>query len=245
MKENPQFMSFVQHLGEFRRCLIHSVTGLMVGTAATLYFSKQLLQILLDPLIRVLPPESYLQGVGVFELSIIYLKTAVLFGLFLALPYIAYQIWRFISPGLYQKEKRMILFVALFSALFFVGGALFGYFFVFPTGFKFAVGTYLESPIRFQPKLTDYFSLSASLLIAFGVAFELPVLILLLARMGLIKYRHLHRFRKYAIILSFVIGGILTPGPDILSQFLMAIPLILLYELGGLAAFVFGKRERV
>ncbi len=243
MKENPHLLHLAQHLAELRRCLIHSVIALFIGTCLTLYFSKDLFSILIHPLEVALPHNSHFIATSPFESYMVYFKTAFLAGALLVAPYIFYQVWRFISPGLYKKEQRGILWLAIFSAFFFVGGAVFGYFVVFPTGFKFVVEVLQNTPIVFMPRIDDYFSFSSKFLLAFGLTFELPLLILLLARMGFIDYSHIHKFRKYAVILIFVAAGILTPGPDILSQVLMAAPLILLYELGGLAAHLFGKKK--
>lgn len=243
MKENTHLLHLTQHLKELRRCLIHSVVALLIGTGLTLYYSKELFSILIHPLELALPKNSHFIATSPFESYMVYLKTAFLAGALLAAPYIFYQFWRFISPGLYTKEKKGLVYLAIFSAVFFVGGALFGYFVVFPTGFKFVVEVLQGTPIVFMPRIDDYFSFSSKFLLAFGITFELPLLILLLSRMGFIDYSHIHRFRKYAIILIFVAAGILTPGPDILSQVLMAAPLILLYELGGLAAHLFGKKK--
>lgn len=243
MKENPHLLHLAQHLKELRRTLIHSVLALLLGTALTLYYSKKLFAILIQPLASALPQGSHFIATTPFESYLVYFKTALLTGAFLVAPYIFYQLWRFISPGLYKKEKAGLVWLAIFSAFFFVGGALFGYFVVFPTGFKFVVEIFNNTPILFMPKMEDYFSFSSKFLIAFGLTFELPLMILMLSRMGLIDYSHIHRFRKYAIILIFISAGILTPGPDILSQILMAAPLIVLYELGGLAAYLFGKKK--
>ncbi len=240
--QNPHLMSFVQHLGELRRVLMHAAGAFAVGTLLSLYFSKQLFDLLTRPLMQVLPPTSHFITTTPFESYRVYLKTAGLTGFLLAAPYIAYQVWRFFSPGLYQKEKRLILWIGVFSGVFFVVGAIFGYFVVFPTGFRFVVEILKDTPIVFMPKMNDYFSFSSMFLLAFGITFELPVIIFLMARLGLIGYSHIRRFRKYAIILIFMIGGVLTPGPDILSQLLMAIPLMILYELGGLGAYLFGKK---
>lgn len=236
-------MGLMSHLGALRKCLIRSFIALAIGMAGTLYFSKELFNLLIAPLQKVLPKESKFIATSPFESYMVYLKTAAFAGLLIAAPYIALEIWRFISPGLFKNEKRLIQAVAISSAVFFVAGGLFGYFFVFPTGFRFIVEILEDTPVIFMPRMSDYFSFSAKLLLAFGVVFELPILIFLLARVGLIQYSHIRKFRKYAIVLIFVIAGVLTPGPDILSQFMMAGPLILFYELGGLAARLFGKKK--
>jgi sec-independent protein translocase protein TatC len=241
MNENQALLSFLGHLRELRRCLIRSSIALAIGISITLYFSKELFSILTHPLEKALPQGSHFIATTPFESYMVYLKTSALAGFLLATPYLAIEVWRFISPGLYKNEKRMIVPIAILSALFFVGGALFGYFVVFPTGFKFVVDILNDTPILFMPKMEDYFSFSAKFLLAFGVTFELPILILVLARLGLVQYRHLHKFRKFAVIIIFIVAGVLTPGPDVLSQFLMAMPLLVLYELGGLAAYLFGR----
>ncbi len=233
----------LHHLADLRKTLIRTAISLFIGTAITLYFSKDLFHFLTLPLEKVLPQDSRFIATTPFESYLVYLKTAFLAGLLLSAPVIFYEIWRFISPALHQKEKKYILPLALLSAFFFVGGGLFGYFIVFPTGFKFVIQVLQDTPVLFMPKISDYFTFSSMFLLAFGITFELPIFILLLGRLGLIQYKHLHKFRKFAVILIFVVAGVLTPGPDILSQFLMALPLLVLYELGGLFIFLFGKKR--
>ncbi len=242
MKENPQLMNLATHLTELRRCLVHSLIAVVIGMALTLYFSKELFKILTRPLEQILPQQSHFIATTPFESYMVYLKTSALAGFLLVSPYIALQIWKFISPGLYKNEKKTILPFALLSGFFFAGGALFGYFFVFPTGFKFIVNILNDTSIIFMPKMEDYFSFSTKFLLAFGITFELPILILLLSRIGLVQYHHLHKFRKFAIVIILILSGILTPGPDIFSQLMMAIPLMMLYELGGVFAYFFGKK---
>ncbi|MBF0491493.1 MAG: twin-arginine translocase subunit TatC [Deltaproteobacteria bacterium] len=234
----------VQHLAELRKTLMRAAVSILIGTSITLYFSKELFHFLTLPLEKVLPQNSHFIATTPFESYMVYLKTAFLAGVLLSAPVLFFEIWRFISPALHKHEKKFIIPLALLSAFFFVGGALFGYFVVFPTGFQFVVDILQDTPVLFMPKISDYFSFSSMFLLAFGLTFELPIFILLLGRIGLIQYRHLHKFRKYAVILIFLIAGILTPGPDILSQFMMAVPLLILYELGGLFIFLFGKKKK-
>ena len=173
---------------------------------------------------------------------ITYIKTAFITGILLAAPVIFYQMWMFIAPGLYQHEKQYVIPFVVFSTLLFVGGSLFGYFIVFPFGFKFFLG-YANQYIRALPSVTQYFSFSSKLLLAFGVIFELPVVIFFLARIGLVSVDFLRKNRKYAILLTFVVGAILTP-PDVITQFMMAVPLILLYEIGILIARIAEKKAK-
>ena len=155
---------------------------------------------------------------------------------------IFYQIWRFVAPGLYQHEKRVILPFTLFSSLFFFGGAAFGYFVVFPPAFKFLLG-YSNDFLSPMPTVKEYFSLCLHLLIAFGAIFELPIFMVLLAKMGIVSVSFLNRNRKYAILLAFVIAAILTPTPDVINQCLMAFPLMALYEVSIVAVWLLGRKR--
>jgi len=160
----------------------------------------------------------------------------------LASPVIFYQIWRFVAPGLYGHEKKVLLPFSLLSAVCFLGGAAFGYFVVFPPAFRFLVGysTDFLSPV---PAVGEYFSLALRLLIAFGVVFELPIFMVLLAKIGVVDVSFLNRHRKYAILISFVIAAIVTPTPDIVNQMLMGVPLMVLYEISIAAVWLFGRKR--
>ncbi|GAB7024368.1 twin-arginine translocase subunit TatC [Salidesulfovibrio brasiliensis] len=171
-----------------------------------------------------------------------HIKIAIVAGIFLMSPYLFAQIWGFIAPGLYSHERKYVIPMAVISAMFFVGGGMFGYFVVFPFGFDF-FASFANSEIAFTPKLNEYLSFCLKLLFAFGIVFELPLFILFLARMGLVTSRGLRKKQKYAVLLSFVAASILTP-PDPFTQCLMAGPLILLYELGIWVAYIFGKNEK-
>ena len=162
-------------------------------------------------------------------------------GVLLASPVIFSQIWRFIAPGLYHHEKRILFPFTLLSTLCFLGGALFGYFIVFPPAFKFLAG-YSNEYLTSLPSVSEYFSLALWLLIAFGFIFELPVFMVLLAKLGLITANFLNKNRKYAILINFILAAILTPTPDVVNQLLMAIPLIILYEISVVAVWIFGNK---
>jgi sec-independent protein translocase protein TatC len=154
---------------------------------------------------------------------------------------IFFQIWRFIAPGLYQHEKRVLLPFTLISTLCFLGGAAFGYFVVFPPAFRFLIG-YASDILDPMPGVSEYFSLALRLLLAFGAVFELPVLMVFLAKVGIVNAQFLRKHRKYAILAAFVIAAILTPTPDVVNQFFMAGPLILLYEVSIYAVRLFASR---
>lgn len=162
-------------------------------------------------------------------------------GILLASPVIFWQLWAFVAPGLYQHEKRVIIPFTLLSSVCFLGGAAFGYYVVFPPAFRFLMG-YTTDFLSALPTVKEYFALSLRLLIAFGVVFELPVFMVLLAKLGIVDRPFLNRNRKYAFLLSFVIAAILTPTPDVVNQLLMAVPLVILYEISIVAVWIFGAR---
>jgi len=154
---------------------------------------------------------------------------------------IFYQIWRFIAPGLYRHERRLVLPFTVISTVFFISGTAFGYFIVFPPAFKFLVG-YNNEFLTSLPAISEYFSLALRLLIAFGIIFEMPVMMVFLAKAGLVSVSFLNKHRKYAILLNFIIAAVLTPTPDIVNQMMMGIPLLVLYEVSVLAVWFFGRK---
>jgi sec-independent protein translocase protein TatC len=160
----------------------------------------------------------------------------------LASPVILWQIWKFVAPGLYKHEKRLLLPFTLLSSLCFLGGAAFGYFVVFPPAFRFLLG-YSADFLSPMPAVKEYFSLSLRLLIAFGVIFELPVLMVFLAKIGVVDVAFLNKNRKYAILINFIIAAVLTPTPDIVNQMLMGVPLLVLYEVSVIAVWLFGRKK--
>ena len=161
-------------------------------------------------------------------------------GVFLSTPVLFVQIWRFVAPGLYAHEKKLVLPFGLLSGFCFLGGAVFGYVVVFPPAFRFLVG-YASEFLSPMPSVSEYFSLTLWLLFAFGVIFEMPVLMVLLAKLGIVDAPFLRKQRKYAFLLSFVVSAILTPTPDVVNQMLMGGPMVVLYEVGILAVWLFVK----
>jgi sec-independent protein translocase protein TatC len=234
-------LPFTAHLEELRRRLIICFIAVGIGFVISYVFSKRLFEILMQPLVAAMPPQEKLIYTGLPEAFFTYLKVAFLAGLLLAVPVIMHQLWMFIAPGLYDREKRLFLPIVLLSSLFFLGGALFGYFVVFPFGFEFFMG-FASDYVKPLPSMKEYLSFSAKLLFAFGVVFELPLFITFLAKLGIVSVAFLKAKRKYAILLFFVFAAILTP-PDVITQVLMAVPLILLYEVSILGARVFGKKD--
>jgi sec-independent protein translocase protein TatC len=167
---------------------------------------------------------------------------ALVCGVLLASPVIFYQFWKFVAPGLYAHENKVLLPFRVLSCICFLGGAAFGYFVVFPPAFRFLVG-YTTDYLSPMPAVAEYFSLALRLLIAFGVVFELPIFMVLLAKMGVVDVGFLNRYRKYAILISFVIAAIVTPTPDIVNQMLMGVPLLVLYEISIGAVWLFGRKR--
>jgi sec-independent protein translocase protein TatC len=233
-------LPFTGHLEELRRRLIICFIAVGIGFAGCYLFKERLFAILMDPLVRVMKPGQNLIFTGLAEAFFTYLKVSFLAGLMAAFPVIIYQFWLFVAPGLYDKEKRLMIPIVFLSSVFFVGGALFGYFLVFPFGFKFFLG-FATDIIRPLPSMKEYLSFSSKLLIAFGLVFELPLIITFLAKLGIVSVAFLKRNRKYALILFFAGAAILTP-PDVVTQVMMALPLMLLYEISIVGARIFGKR---
>ncbi len=228
-KMNPdEKQPFLSHLEELRKRLISCAIAAAAGFVICYIFAERLFQFLVLPLKSQLPSGDKLIFTSLPEMFITYLKTAFIAGLLLVSPFIFYQIWMFISPGLYQHERRFVVPFVVFSSILFVGGALFGYFVVFPFGFKFFLGFASES-IQALPSVKQYFSFAIKLLFAFGVVFEMPVVMFFLTKVGIVNPTMLKEKRKYAILLVFIAAAILTP-PDVITQLMMAGPLLFLYE---------------
>jgi sec-independent protein translocase protein TatC len=222
-------MPFTSHLEELRSRLIRIFTVIAVLFVGCYFFKEWFFHILTAPLENILPDKGAMIFTSLPEAFFTYLKVAFFAAVFLASPYILYQIWKFISPGLYEREKRYVAPFVIFSTIFFLGGALFAYYVVFPFGFRFflAFGTDFIRPML---SVREFLSFSMKVLLAFGVVFELPIFMFFLAKIGLVNSRMLVKNRKYAILLAFIVAAILTP-PDAVTQVLMAIPLLILYEI--------------
>jgi sec-independent protein translocase protein TatC len=240
--ENEEKQPFLSHLEELRKRLISCSVAVGIGFVISYIFSERLFQILIMPLKVSLPEGDRLIFTNLPEMFFAYLKTAFIAGILLVSPYIFYQLWMFIAPGLYQNEKKYVIPFVLFSTILFVGGGLFGYFIVFPLGFRFFLG-FANEYVQALPSVKQYFSFSVKLLFAFGIVFELPVVIFFLSKTGLVTVDFLRQKRKYAILLTFVIAAIITP-PDVITQCMMAGPLIILYEIGIIIARI-GARKKV
>ena len=244
MSDQEERSPFTEHLGELRDRLIHSFIAVGVGFVAAYFFKEQLFEILTAPLVTAMAKSGNAKLIftGLPEAFFTYLKVALLAGIILATPVLFYEFWMFVSPGLYREEKKYILPIIILSLIFFIAGASFGYFIVFPYGFQFFLGFTTET-IQAMPSMKEYLSFASKMLLAFGFVFELPLVLTFLSRMGLVTPAFLKKNRKYALLLFFVGAAIITP-PDVVTQVMMAMPLILLYEIGILGAKIFGKASK-
>ncbi len=230
------------HLQELRTRLIASFIAIGIGFVVCYTFSQTLFNILAKPLFKILPQGGSLIFTSVAEAFFTYMKVAFIGGLILASPFVLYQIWAFVAPGLYRHEKRYVIPLLLGGSFFFLLGILFGYFIALPIGFKFLL-SYAADLIKPMPSMKEYLSFSIKFLLAFGLVFEFPVILVILARIGIIDAKMMARQRKYAILLIFIFAAVITP-PDLISQVIMAVPLMGLYELSILLAKVFGKKTK-
>ena len=233
---------FLGHLEELRKRLVICAIAVGIGFIISYVFAKQLFSYLVLPLTKVLPDDSRLIFTNLPEMFIAYIKVALVAGIILAIPIIFYQLWMFLAPALFRKEKRYIIPFVLFSSILFAAGALFGYLVVFPYGFKFFV-SFATEDIQALPSVKQYFSFAIRLLLAFGLVFEMPVVVLFLTKIGLITPDSMKKFRKFAILCSFILSAILTP-PDVATQLMMALPIIILYEISiFLSKAIYRKKE--
>ncbi len=241
MADSAEKQPFLSHLEELRKRLVVCAIGVGAGFVIAYIFAERLFQLLVAPLKAVMPEGDQLIFTNLPEMFFAYIKVAFIAGIMAASPLIFYQLWMFIAPGLYRKEKKMAIPFVISSTILFVGGALFGYFVVFPFGFKFFIG-FSNEYVKALPSVKQYFSFSMKLLFAFGAVFELPVIIFFLSKMGIVTPQFLRQKRKYAILLTFALAAILTP-PDVITQCMMAGPLIVLYEIGILVSRIAQKKK--
>ncbi len=222
-------MPLTGHLLELRTRLVRILIVVGIGFAGCYFFRDFFFRIITKPLADAMPKHSHMIFTGLPEAFFIYMKIAFFASLFLTSPYTLYQVWKFISPGLYRQEKKYVVPFVISSSLLFIGGVLFGYYIALPPAFSFFLEfstDFLKPMISFR----EYLDLSLKFLLAFGLSFEMPVFIFFMTKVGIVNSRMLSRQRRYAILVIFIAAAVLTPSPDALSQILMAIPLLFLYE---------------
>ncbi len=235
---------FVSHLVELRDRLVRAAiaVGVCFGVLALWPGPAGLYDLLAAPLVAHLPKGSTLIATSVISPFMVPIKITLMAAFLLALPVVLYQVWAFVAPGLYTHEKKLVMPLVISSTLLFFLGVAFCYFFVFGQVFKFIQG-FAPKSITAAPDIEAYLSFVLTMFIAFGASFEVPVVVVVLARMGLVSIDKLKAFRSYFIVLAFIIAAVLTP-PDVVSQLALAIPMVLLYEVGIWAAKVFIKHTQ-
>jgi len=222
--QNERVMPFLDHLEELRQRLLWCILSVVLLSLGSYFFSKQIMQILLRPyphdktLIFLKPTEGFL----------VYIKISVFVGIILSLPVIFYQLWQFVAPGLYKKERKYVPMIVFFSTFFFLSGAFFCYFLIIPFGLNFLLG-FTTDQLEPTIQITEYLKFVTLLIMVFGIIFELPLLSYFLTKMDLITPEFLRTKRRYGIVTIFIVAAILTP-PDVITQLFLAGPLIILYE---------------
>ncbi|MCD2517938.1 twin-arginine translocase subunit TatC [Massilia sp. G4R7] len=236
--------TFISHLVELRDRLVKASIGIAIACAALFIWPgpSHVYDLLAAPMIASLPAGAKMIATGVVSPFLVPMKVTLLLAFILALPWVFYQLWAFVAPGLYAHEKRLVLPLVISSSLLFIGGVAFCYFFVFGRVFHF-VGEFAPASIAVTPDIENYLDFVMSMCLAFGAAFEVPVVVIILVRMGIVSIEKLRSIRSYVIVGAFVIAAIVTP-PDVVSQLALAIPMCLLYELGLLLAPMFARMTR-
>ena len=236
--------TFISHLIELRNRLVKASVGIAILTAALMLWPgpAQIYDFIARPMIDSLPAGSKMIATGVIAPFLVPMKVTLVIAFILALPWVFYQMWAFIAPGLYQHEKKLVLPLVVSSSLLFMGGVAFCYFLVFGRVFKF-IGDFAPSSIAVMPDIENYLDFVMSMCLAFGATFEVPVVVVILVRMGIVSVAKLKEMRPYTIVGAFVIAAIVTP-PDVVSQLALALPMCLLFELGIMVAPVFVKHTQ-
>jgi len=235
--DNAAQETFLSHLIELRTRLMRSLIAVVIVLFVLFPFAKDIYALLAQPLLGVLPQGASMIATDVTGTFLVPLKVTLMAAFLIALPYVLWQAWAFVAPGLYQHEKRLALPVIVSSVVFFAVGMAFAYFFVFPVAFGF-FASYTPAGVQMMTDIDKYLSFVLTMFLAFGLTFETPVVVIVLVRMGVVSLEKLRAARSYVIVGAFVIAAIFTP-PDVVSQFMLAMPLWLLYELGlFLARFV-------
>lgn len=234
-------MTFLEHLEDLRKRIFYSFLALIIAVIPAWFFHKDIYNILARPVTQYLPEGDKLAFIKLTEPFMLYIKVSLLTAILFTSPFLFLQFWYFVAPGLYRKEKKYVIPFVLFSSFFFILGALFGYFIVFPWACRFFLGMGAD----FQAVITvgEYFSLAFRVLLGIALVFELPTLVFFLSRMGIITARWMVKNFKYAVLFVFIIAAIITPTPDMVTQSIIAIPMLGLYGLSILIALIFGKKR--
>jgi sec-independent protein translocase protein TatC len=239
MSDSPE-ESFLSHLIELRDRLIRALVAILIVFICLFPWAKDLYALLAQPLLASLPKGGQMIATDVVGVFLVPMKVALMVAFLIALPYVLFQVWAFVAPGLYSHEKKLVVPLVVASVLLFFAGMSFAYFLVFPTVFGFMASVAPEG-VAWMTDIEKYLSFVLTTFLAFGVTFEVPVVVIVLVRMGVVTIAKLKEIRPYVIVGAFVIGAIFTP-PDVLSQVMLAVPLWLLYELGIILARFVGTK---
>jgi len=241
MAEADSQETFLSHLIELRERPVRSLLGVALCCIPTLYFSAELYDVLAYPLMQSLPQGSRMIATGVITPFLIPMKISIMAGFLLALPLVLYQAWAFVAPGLYSHEKKLVLPLVVSSTLLFLTGMLFCYFIVFGKVFAF-ISSFAPKSISVAPDIEAYFNFVLGMFMAFGLAFEVPVVVVVLVLANIVTVEQLREWRGYVVVVIFVVAAIVTP-PDVVSQIALALPMCLLYEVGIVFAQVITRRK--
>ena len=237
-------MSFLEHLDELRKRIVQSVLGVAIGVGLGFFFINPIVNFILTPTWRVLPPGSRMIYTQPGEAFGLYVQIGLIVGVVLASPWIMYQVWLFIAPGLYANEKRFAVPFVLMSTIGFVGGAAFNHYIVFPFMMSF-FASFNTADLIFMPRLEDVFDLYSKMLIGMGLVFQMPTVVFFLAKMRLVTARFLLRNTKYAILVIFVVAAVITPSGDMITQSIFAAPMLGLYALSILIAWIVTPKREI
>lgn len=237
--EPQQEQSFLSHLIELRQRLVRSAVAILIVFLAMSPFMKEIFDLLSEPMMAALPTGSKLLATGVTTPFMVPLKVTLFAAFIVALPYVLWQAWAFVAPGLYKHEQRLAAPLIVSSVAMFFAGVAYCYFVVFKLIFRF-IANFAPMSVTVSPDIEAYFGFVLGMFLAFGLTFEVPIVVVLLARFGIANVEKLKQVRPYVIVGAFIVAAIFTP-PDVMSQLLLAIPLVVLYELGIVLARFFGK----
>ncbi|HEV8582729.1 MAG TPA: twin-arginine translocase subunit TatC [Thermoanaerobaculia bacterium] len=233
--EELQRMSLLEHLEELRKRILWSLLALAVAFVPCWIYVKQIFRFLQVPLWRI-DPNLKLVFMGLTDPFILYFKVAALTALFVASPFVLYQVWAFVAPGLYRRERSLALPFVFFTTVFFISGGAFGYYVAFPYAARFLLG--IGEGFQALPEIGKYFGFLLTVLLGLGLMFELPIFILLLSLIGVVTPRFLLRYFRHAVVVIFIVAAVITPTPDVVNLCIMAVPALGLYLLGIGAAFL-------
>jgi len=236
-------MSFLEHLDELRKRLIYALVSLCVGIAIAALFIERIYQFVMRPMQQMLPPGGKLIFTEGPEAFMLYIRIAIIAGLVIAAPLIMIQLWLFISPALFPKERRFAVPFVLLASTGFIGGAAFSHYLVFPVMWRF-FASFSNDFVTFEPRVEPAFGLYLKMVVAMALVFQMPTVVLFLARFGLVTARMMISYFKYAILAIFVVAAVITPSQDMASQLIVAVPMTALYIISIVVAAIFGKKKR-